>query len=390
MRRLCVSIPMGEEGLLAHELSDWLAAAGSLFRTQGWQFQRLPWADKPTASTRNYQCGEFLRSAMDLHLMVDSDAKPDLDGLLLLLDAIERPEVDVVSGWSLIRREGKGGGQLFPNVVGPPGEGNVWPVDFALPHATPGLHEITGGAVGAHCLLMTREVAQRFHDKELLWFEDEFYTSQDEAPPGKWGARKTGHDFMFCLRAAELGFRLWVDNRVLWGHFKTVDLAEWYRQNFTLATRLNAQLRLVEGLKGMCSQSYSLGGLEDLPGAFLMRYAIEAQAIPPGARVSWPGRGPTPFLSPPGGPSVTAGVGDEDVGLLVIEGPVLVPEDQKGEVDLSPYNRSPAGSTLLILGADTTEENRKIIAAWSDGRELISVETVDLPGGSCFGVVACR
>lgn len=345
IRLFCV-VPLGGRAL-EPDIADFLVEARALFRARGWRFFHKLHPDKATASTRNFLCHEFLRSGCDLFMTMDSDARPNVSGLLALVEDIRDDEIDVVSAWTLIFRANQAG--MVPDIVGPPEvktSGEIdWPIQFGIPHGEPGLYEVTGGGFGAHCFVAKRRVIQKFYDEGVQWFEDEFWDDKMTAPLGKFGLRKTGHDLMFCQRAAKLGFRLWVDNRVLWGHFKKVDLVDWYRQVRELSQRLAAQRELINALQLECHINLLSVAQVNLPPEFLMRHAIEQARL---------------------------------------ELPITLPEEEQLILNKHPV------SVFMLLNGDTTEENRALIQKHCHDREVIDAETVQCEDGRIFSVVSVR
>jgi hypothetical protein len=278
MRRgLFLTVPVPPNGVVSGELAFWLPEVYRTLTAKGWDVVLHRQVGKTTCSSRNLQCHAALQSECDTALFIDNDAVPDMEGLLLLLDAIEKPEVDIVGGWSLMSG-GKNPGN--PVILGPADpedfqgeEGPALPVQLELAH-DPGLHEITGGGLGAHCLMVTRKVLEKFKARKTLWFEDIYYTDP-EKDGGKYGTRRWGHDVLFCIRAAGMGFRVWVDSRVFWGHIKPVDLRDWYRINSELFEEINSHVPLVEAMRGLWgNDDFSAGSV------FLMRMVYEAARFP--------------------------------------------------------------------------------------------------------------
>lgn len=207
--------------------------------------------EKPVASTRNRIMREFLQSGMDYCLMIDDDAVPDLEGFQYLWEAIQRPDVDAVGGWSVfITPHGP-----RPVVMKFKPDGS-WVEHTELLHESqPGLHPIPDGGIGAHCLMVKRATAQRFVDEKVVWFKDvlrdgslerkdlivllnqyrdskagmydeiaSWLGATKDTDPERLGERIVGQDIWFCREMHRLGLRLWVDTRVFWGHIKPCDL----------------------------------------------------------------------------------------------------------------------------------------------------------------------
>ena len=243
---LFVTVP--HEGYLRSEIDDFVTAATALLSANGGSLTYRKIEDRPTMACRNRQAAEFLASPCDTFLTLDADClptrdgQPDMDGLRRLLDAITRPEVDIVSGWTLMLRETHG--DMIPNIAGPPepepGRPYMRSSDIVTPYLEEPLVEITGGGVGAHCLMVGRHVLAAMRAAGRLWFED---VHERDPESERFGGRIHGHDFAFCHLAADLGFRVWIENRVCWGHDKNIDL-RWVHD---LVRNLSWQIRTLRG-----------------------------------------------------------------------------------------------------------------------------------------------
>lgn len=263
--RLMISVP--HTGTLRAEIDDFVQAAKAVFRSRGWVLDYRKPHDRPTASCRNRQVHVFRETPYDYLLTMDADCtptkadgSPDIDGLLRLLNAIQNPEVDIVAGWTLIQREDAG--DMVPCVVWPPDEKGEWPVDNGRPYlqANP-MQEITGGGVGTHCMMIKRRVFDGFLAAGRIWFED--IIDRDPSSPD-FGCRRVGHDFMFTRTAADLGYRVWLRNDVLWGHRKDVDLRWVHDVVRGLTKRIDAHALIAKALKFLLSPGLVLRAAEEI------------------------------------------------------------------------------------------------------------------------------
>jgi hypothetical protein len=217
------------EGYIRHEIMSFKDSAAALMRARGDTLIWSPVTDCSTMACRNRGIEDMLKTPAGLYLSMDSDCKPfrdgapDMLGLGYMLEALKRDDVDIVFGWSLILREAMG--DLVPCVLRPKGSDKSqperWPVDLVTPYLSEPLTEIKGGAVGSHCFMAKRRVFEGMRSAGRLYFDD-VHERDPESP--KYGGRIQGHDVSFCCLAQDLGYRVWVDNRVFWGHMKTVDL----------------------------------------------------------------------------------------------------------------------------------------------------------------------
>lgn len=230
--KLLISVPTGS-GWVRDEINDLVEAARAHFRARGWIVHYDRVRDRPTMACRNRQCTRLIDSPFTHMLMLDSDAlptdeeeRPDVRGLIAMCEAALRDDVDIVAGWSLILDEGRS--RLTPCVAHPPGtnpdDPTGWPPDVVSPYSSEPLVEITGHGVGAHCLLISREVIEAMRHAGRLPFDD--VHDRDPYSP-TWGGRLLGHDFAFTTLAADLGFRVWLAPKVFWGHLKEIDL-RWF------------------------------------------------------------------------------------------------------------------------------------------------------------------
>lgn len=254
-------------------MARWMQQIVTEIPRLGWSVkQEFVMGQHGVCSSRNQQVTSFLSSDCDVFLSVDADAVPDLPGLRLLLEAIKRDDVDIVGGWSLMSTGSSAG---MPNIfTAHDTDAHGCFIDFKMAHEAPGLHEITGGALGSHCIMVKRRVFEEFLRRKVMYFEDEFRTDPDEAGP-KFGTRRRGHDILFFQRAAEYGFRAWCDNRVLWGHVKAVDLRDWYRALGNLYDEIASYVPIVEALR------QSWGNTDFTAGpVYLMRAVYEAASLP--------------------------------------------------------------------------------------------------------------
>lgn len=271
--KVLISIPTLPYGSIPWQLSGWIVHALQQGKRLGCSFvQRFIVGKQGVCSTRNRQVHDFLASDADVLLCIDDDAVPDLDGLALLMDAMKRPEVDIVCGWSLMQHDGESGG--IPNIFSAHDEdaNGRW-LDPALAHGEPGLHDLRGGAVGTHVIAFKRKVAEAFKERGEVWFEDEYH--KDTTLGTKFGCRRIGHDLNFFKRAQDMGFRAFLDNRVFWGHVKQTDLRDAYRQ----ITALYDEIGAFRHIAGLLREDHGNTAWTAGP-VFLMRMAYEAERLP--------------------------------------------------------------------------------------------------------------
>ena len=158
------------------------------------------------ADARNKIVRSFLASPAEWLLMVDTDMVfgPDLlDRLLAAADPEARP---IVGGLCHGKAEHEDGVSYFPTIYYHTDKGSAraskYPADTLLEvHAT-------GGA----CLLIHRTVMEKIgaeYPEPYPWFQEEVVEG-----------RRCSEDVVFCIRAREQGFRVYVHTGIDVGHVK--------------------------------------------------------------------------------------------------------------------------------------------------------------------------
>lgn len=167
------------------------------------------------AAGRNHLVESFLASPGDWLFMVDDDMSFDGDVLEKFLKVAHPEKRPIVGG--LAFATGRDG--MFPTLfrVHPeaqvPVRITVWPMDEVV--------EVD--ATGAACLFVHRSVFEKMatvYDKPWQWFQE---TSLQ--------GNTVGEDMTFCLRARSLGFPIYVDTSIKFGHVKSriIDEDEFFR-----------------------------------------------------------------------------------------------------------------------------------------------------------------
>lgn len=275
--RVQIAIPVGLNGTVDYRILvwGWILAQERDGVTCHLDLHVQP--DKEVCQTRNRQTRFLLQNTdFDYVLFMDRDCVPDLPGFDYLLEAIQREDVDAVGGWSVMHWEND---QCVPMILNPSGKrrdgskGAV--IATEVLGNTPGLYEIKDLALATHALMVSREVLQRFWDEGIVWWEDIFCKDPESE---KFGARTHGHDILFCSRMQDLGYRLWLDTRVFWGHIKPLDMRKWFLDNLRNKEEIYSHVPAVRILRRMWG-NFSFTAPEE----YLLRLCTEVQRMPPGS-----------------------------------------------------------------------------------------------------------
>lgn len=175
----------------------------------------------PTETARNETVKQFLKiEDADVLWFVDSDALPSANSDLLLGHLI-RDDVDIC-------------GVMTPFLTGLTDKAyqyNVyrWNPEMTsfnplLPKENTGLIEVDG--MGTPGMAIKRKVLE---DKRLWAGEPDEKYGAGCPPIFRWIRAASGHTIMtddldFCMRSKQLGYRLWVDTAIRWGHVKHLDV----------------------------------------------------------------------------------------------------------------------------------------------------------------------
>jgi hypothetical protein len=273
--KIRISIPVGLNGTLDHRIGVFLWWLGKERDGKTCDIELEITADKPVCQTRNRQSRHFLKGEADHVLFMDRDCIPDLHGFDLLVEAIQKPDVDAVAGWSVMHWQDN---KCVPMIINPKGmteDKKHAEIDTNILGLDPGLYDISGRGVATHCLMVSRHVLQKFWDDGTIWFED--ILCSDPKEEDKFGARIYGHDILFCTRMVEKGFKLWLDTRVFWGHVKPIDMRSWFLDNILRQQEIHSHANVVRVLRRMWG-NFGYTAPED----FLLRLCLEAQKIPDG------------------------------------------------------------------------------------------------------------
>lgn len=226
MRKCYVAVPHEENAPIVAPLVWWLLRLPSFFEPGCLGFDTVPGGEFKVSSARNRIVRRFLATDYEWLWMADSDMHPWVQGLKqnpaaaqFAIEAMERDDVDILTGFFL--RMGEKG--PVPSVSSRHGRDHVLKNVFGRP---PGLHEVHGLTAGGACLCVKRHVFETMLEKRVLWFRDEW----NETDPEKWGDILTSEDTWFFYQAQELGFRIWIDTRLSWGHIKPMDMRDELRR----------------------------------------------------------------------------------------------------------------------------------------------------------------
>lgn len=209
------------------------------------------------AAARNNMATHFLATPAEWLFMVDDDMTFDADALPRLLEAADRKERPIVGG--LAYAAGRDG--YFSTIwTVNPEHGVPERIDNVPPNK---LLQVVG--TGAACLLVHRSVFEKMFEKygDTPW---PFF--QEAALAGE----PVGEDVTFCFRAGELGFPIFVDTGVEFGHEKTVNIDRAFVDMWRAAHRV-----VISGT-GRCGTGY-------------MAMVLTAAAIPATHEGVWSGAG---------------------------------------------------------------------------------------------------
>lgn len=158
---------------------------------------------QPVDNARNHIVEEFLKTDCTHLFFVDSDTIPPANALAKLLAA----DKDIISGLTPIiehdanRKNDSQGFYRKYNVVG---------MNDKFINEYIGLVEAK--VAGSSCILIKREVLEAI--------ESPWYRFQYQDDNGKHVV--IGEDILFCIKAREKGFKVWVDSSIICGHSKTI------------------------------------------------------------------------------------------------------------------------------------------------------------------------
>lgn len=199
MNKVLIGIPLGA-GVAAEFFRSFLPAINLLPEEGEIRLQYMKWGN--AVSSRNGIVYDFLREDFTHLFFMDSDMTFPENTLSRLL-AYDK---DIVGGLycmklppfattAFVKPNGK-----IQNYVPKPGEG---------------LKEVD--AIGTGCLLIKREVFEKM-TWPYFWYEED--------PPGS--EQMMTEDSYFCIKARELGYKVWCDSSVLCGHVGTAMITPEY------------------------------------------------------------------------------------------------------------------------------------------------------------------
>mgnify|MGYP001617290001 CR=1 FL=1 len=153
----------------------------------------------PVVYARNLIIKEFLKTKGQYLMMIDADQTVPLSFLEMSdfeFDIIS-PKINIIKQFELIPMilEKKDNGEY--GLIQDYSKGGIVEVD----------------AVGSGCMMIKRAILETMPPP---WFEYRF----DET-----GDMPIGNDFLFCQKAKELGYKIWVHTGIVSSHFREIDLA---------------------------------------------------------------------------------------------------------------------------------------------------------------------
>lgn len=231
----------------------------------GWTVTFCPVPGAPLDANRNAQVKHFLfdvdhdseefkNTDYDAVLLIDADNVPDNLDLHLLLEDIERDDVDVVGGVYCVENAIHGPQPLVYEMR-ETGEGHRF-ASKEVVAGERGLKKLAHGGLPTGCLLIKRHVFEKIYEARRSWFKNKLrdgsfenyeihellqkhkddpaaLVKELEAECDKkyrrdhslqhFGDWAIGEDIWFCKMVHELGMSVWIDTRVFWGHIKLHD-----------------------------------------------------------------------------------------------------------------------------------------------------------------------
>jgi hypothetical protein len=221
MKKTCfLSIPHEAHAPIVSDLVWWLVTLPNHFRGGQCLVDCVPSGEYGAAVARNTIVRRFLSTNCDWLWMVDSDMHPGIHGELdggtrWVIEAMERDDVDVLTGF-FFRMSEKG---PVPSVSTSRSRDYLDRAVFGKP---PGLHQVDDLRAGGACLAIKRRVVETMLEKRVLWFKDVL----EETDPEKWGDILISEDVWFFNESQRLGFKTWIDTRLVWGHVKPLDMRD--------------------------------------------------------------------------------------------------------------------------------------------------------------------
>jgi hypothetical protein len=235
--KLIIAVPIPRHGSIYGRLANWLLRLPQWIGKDHEVIAVLPEQSADHATVRNNIIrGVLEQTDADVLWFVDSDMapfSPDLPdgGVSLMLSALERDDVDIVSGLSY---RFNSEGAPVPCVT--EFEGNrdrVLAEVFAKEDL--GLFEAKGFSTGGACLAIKRPVLEAYAADQDPPF---IYTHKRKC--GKWGQTDCSEDTYFIRESQKRGFRFWVDRRLVWGHIKVGDMREELERAADLVAEMEA------------------------------------------------------------------------------------------------------------------------------------------------------
>lgn len=165
----------------------------------------LPVSGMPFDHGRNVCCMRTLEVGATHLFFLDSDVVPPADTVLRLLSH----NLPIVSGIYHRRSPPHGIPVMLKN--------GVWITSY------PKNRLIEVDLVGAGCLLIAREVIEKFPaldpNRGKHWFDWRVDMPKDKLPPGEG----VSEDFAFCIQARKMGYKVIVDTNVICRHVGLAD-----------------------------------------------------------------------------------------------------------------------------------------------------------------------
>ena len=172
---------------------------------------------------RNYLVDEFLRSGFTHLMFIDSDINFEADDIFRLLAWTGEPNKGIVAGIPVARKKGK----TYISTLETDEDENILMNYMGL---------VKAKRVATAFMMIRREVFETLKEKHPEWLYHDEKKVGDEMIAFFDFALKDGQyigeDFLFCDRAREEGFEVWIDPTIKLGHMGAEEFAGAFGEDY--------------------------------------------------------------------------------------------------------------------------------------------------------------